>query len=409
MKLFISSEIGSEKWPSYTQSGSNTYGKSNYSWKIIASMYQQAFSDIGISTINISAPEIYQTKEAFRIKNINSCDIHIAIKPIEHIRPLFGIRNFFVCGWEFPEFGQSEIDGNPAYNSIATMGRADRIFCWSSFTAMNLVSYGVKCAIALPPPVFHLTNFEAELVDDLDTLHYDDNSVSSFSYSAFGTVCERYHSKFMMVLNPFDQRKNFGSLIRAFTKYAKSAEYLGSALIIKLIIDNMLTTKENIIDILKIHYGIFDFSEHIYFVGAHLRNSQMIGLYKSIDYYICASSAEGLNLPLIEAMGVGVVPISSRETAMQDYIQLDNAVVLPATRTKAVPAYDGAQFSSFGNALPLTHFPPSEDALEAGFAAAARMTPKIRASKSKRAIETVAERYGIARFKKDFWLTMGTK
>ena len=51
----------------------------------------------------------------------------------------------------------------------------------------------------------------------------------------------------------------------------------------------------------------------------------MSALYCIADFYICTSAAEGQNLPLLEAMAHGSVPVSTGNTAMADYITADNA------------------------------------------------------------------------------------
>ena len=52
----------------------------------------------------------------------------------------------------------------------------------------------------------------------------------------------------------------------------------------------------------------------------------MDALYEAADFYLCTSIAEGQNLPMLEAMSFGVVPVSPRHTAMRDYLDNDNSV-----------------------------------------------------------------------------------
>ena len=55
-------------------------------------------------------------------------------------------------------------------------------------------------------------------------------------------------------------------------------------------------------------------------------------LYRFASAYLCTSLAEGQNLPLMEAMSHGVVPITTQHTAMLDFIDDQNALVIATTR-----------------------------------------------------------------------------
>jgi glycosyltransferase involved in cell wall biosynthesis len=57
---------------------------------------------------------------------------------------------------------------------------------------------------------------------------------------------------------------------------------------------------------------------------------EMNRFYDAASFYLCTSYAEGQNLPLIEAMARGVVPITVDHTAMADYISDNDAVVIPS-------------------------------------------------------------------------------
>jgi glycosyltransferase involved in cell wall biosynthesis len=77
--------------------------------------------------------------------------------------------------------------------------------------------------------------------------------------------------------------------------------------------------------------------ENIILVCGLMSDSEMGRMYGAADFYLCTSNAEGQNLPLLEAMGHGVVPISPVTTAMADYVTEDNSIILQTTET---PVYD---------------------------------------------------------------------
>lgn len=403
MKIFISSAIEQERLFDASRSSNNIlYGRAHYSWKIVAQMYYRALHKMHLDVLPIVSPDIYQSPEARSIMNIGKDDIHITVKPIEHIRPMHGANNFFVCGWEFPEFTENPVNNNPAFNFISTLRKADKILCWSSFSVENLNSYGIDSAVALPPPVYDLLEITSENVEELNCFHYDQNAPHDFQYSTVGHVRKEYDIVFFMVMNPWDRRKNFSALIHSFSDFEQKNPEKKCALFIKLIVDNINTIGENIIEIMKVYYGIDNPSKNIFFTGLNLKSTQMMGFYKLFDFYICPSSTEGLNLPLIEAMAVGMVPISSAATAMQDYITADNAVVMPVERAQA-----NAHFSALADAITLSHFPPSRDTLAKAFDKASNLSIAERAKKAKKANGTVSERYGMARFEQDFRRIVG--
>jgi glycosyltransferase involved in cell wall biosynthesis len=64
------------------------------------------------------------------------------------------------------------------------------------------------------------------------------------------------------------------------------------------------------------------------FLNDFLTEPELSSLYCIADHYLCASLCEGQNLPLLEAMAHGVVPVTTANTAMSDYINTENAVVI---------------------------------------------------------------------------------
>src|SRR5690606_16655141 len=68
--------------------------------------------------------------------------------------------------------------------------------------------------------------------------------------------------------------------------------------------------------------------ESVVLFSGFLPDDQLSHLYRLADFYVCTSIAEGQNLPLMEAMVHGCVPISVTNTAMADYVTADNAVTV---------------------------------------------------------------------------------
>jgi glycosyltransferase involved in cell wall biosynthesis len=398
VKIYISNAIESERLPNGDDATAIVWGKAHYSWKIVASLYEAALQRIHITTRRFKAPDIYQSDIARKIAGIEKDDIHITVKPIEHIRPMFGARNFYVAGWEFPEFSDRSLEDNPKNNHVAILKRAEKILCWSEFTANNLQQYGVTSAAVLPPPVVGLANLSYVSVAEIRCLHYSADAPENNAYSTIGRVRADYQTVFFALFNPYDRRKRFGQLLEAFTEFSRNCEAgKGAALVIKLVVDNIRTRAEIIFWVLRDQYAINEVCPDIYFVGDDLDTAQIMGFYQTFDFYYCSSSTEGLNLPLIEAMASGMVPISSMATAMGDYIRPEHAVVLPFERARAE-----ARASYLAGLMEISYFPVPLQAMVDGFAEAVAMSPAKRRQMGSDASTFVHQRYGLQRFEHDF-------
>jgi glycosyltransferase involved in cell wall biosynthesis len=134
---------------------------------------------------------------------------------------------------------------------------------------------------------------------------------------------------FLSVLNPHDLRKNLAALIGGFLEF--HSENPDLLLLLKLIVDNLSDRLDNVLTgILSLrisNYELID-SNAIWLATAYMPESVLDDLYKASSAYLCTSFAEGQNLPLQEAMAWGVVPITTRHTAMLDYISTENAVII---------------------------------------------------------------------------------
>jgi glycosyltransferase involved in cell wall biosynthesis len=83
-------------------------------------------------------------------------------------------------------------------------------------------------------------------------------------------------------------------------------------------------------------------STRIFFLFDYLSDEQMRALYAISDFYLCTSVAEGQNLPIIEAMAEGVLPVSTINTAMLDYLSSDNCVEIKTRKFSAFERETGA-------------------------------------------------------------------
>ena len=119
----------------------------------------------------------------------------------------------------------------------------------------------------------------------------------------------------------------------------------------------------------------------------------MVSLYKSARFYLTAASTEGLNLPLIEAMSFGIVPVSPRHSAMIDYINPCNALII-----EHEVEYTGPGFHGYGEKLKTTHFPPKKASIIHSILQAAKITEKDYKNLSNNASESVFKKYSLDAF-----------
>ena len=73
-------------------------------------------------------------------------------------------------------------------------------------------------------------------------------------------------------------------------------------------------------------------SDDIVFFNDFLDDEALSAMYSVADFYLCTSVAEGQNLPLLEAMAHGVIPVTPRHSAMLDYIDDGHAIIIPHRR-----------------------------------------------------------------------------
>lgn len=393
-RFLLSSAIDLEKSEIQHDNGI-VFGRAHYSWKIIARLYSAGLQYAGFTVEHIIRPEIYNTEIARKVTGVNTDNIHICIKPVEHIRPFYNIKNIFISGWEFPELFDRSLDFNPLFNQKNILSKADSIWCWSDYTANNLIKNGLQRAVALPPPVLlQQNNSDTHSIDNipacsLDT-KVDPNEITVKPLSAFLKNSTK-PIVFLSILNPFDKRKQIVRLIESFiSAWEQNKEII---LLIKLIIDNVNTTLGNILEILQNHYSFEGACKNIIFLSQNLTESEMGSLYKSAQFYLTATSTEGLNLPLIEAMSFGVVPVSPRHSAMIDYLDSCNALIVEHEKQ-----FTSTGFHGYGDKLKTTHFPPKKASLINSILKAAHITEKDYKTLSESAAQSVLNKYSLDAF-----------
>lgn len=387
MRYLLSNAIRADRIPQF-KDVSAVFGRAHYSWKINANLYRRGLNAVRLLK-DIEAPDIYQDPIAKRVAGIEETDVHLADKPIEALRPLFGNKNVAIEVWEFPELSTQDYTGDPRNNQVAMLRKFDCVWCGSSFTAKNMQLHGIS-AIHLPPPVAEFVDTKTASLSGIPVIRLDTTNYQNTNYEDLADIISANKNIYLCILAPYDKRKNFKNLIQGFLSSEASKN---SILIVKLVLDNVVTTVGNINEILAVHYELEAVSANVVFVGAYLAAEQMTTLYRSCSFFVSAASAEGLNLPLIEAMTHGRPVIAPDNTAMRDYITADHAIVMGFEEAEAV-----GPIHALHEYMTTTHFPPSHFQVRAAFTAASKM-PKAQAeSIGKRGSAFVKQFFGLKEF-----------
>lgn len=320
------------------------------------------------------------------------------MKPIEHLRPFHGLANLFVCGWEFPEFSGSDFGTSPMLDQLSILRRADRVLCWTDFTRDNLRAAGLDNVVTLPPTIKEVPTSDSETALDMASLTLDSfkqGSDTNYVPLRKRLVDAREATLFTAVLNPFDRRKRLPTLIEGFQLALDSGA--DTRLIVKLVVDNEGTTLANINPILNLHFEYLARSEKVIFSADHLDEAAMAGFRGIGDFYVGAPSAEGLNLPAIEAALAGVPLVVPLNTAMGAYLT-DNQVVPIAFEEEIA----SEPINGLVDYMAFTHFPPTAQSVCNAILEAAAMDASDRKAMAGRARRAVSLRFSAKRFARDF-------
>lgn len=391
-KVLLSHLVDSERMP-FQPRGEN-WGRAHYSWKIVASLYEAGFRSAGFDVTRIDRPEIYQTDVARSVLGVSKDDIHVAVKPIEHLRPFHHLTNLFVCGWEFPEFSDSDLGISPFLNQLSVLRKADVVICWTDYTAANLRKLGLTNVYTLPPPIPVREPDNRQTVMTMPALPLGTYKAGSKEPKApLGERLAAGEGKkvFLSILNPHDRRKQLPRMLAGFLKAREQVDDI--LLVVKLIVDNAATDLEEINNLLPVLYGFHGVSEDVLFCSEYLDEGAMAELVSTASFYLCCSSVEGLNLPIIEAMLGGTPVVTTLNSAMGTYLTGDLAVEIP-TR----PDVMGAHGNVLSDYMKFTHFPPDVDGIADAILKAAGMSASRYEELSRRGREAAAARFGVEAF-----------
>jgi glycosyltransferase involved in cell wall biosynthesis len=335
-------------------------GSAHATYRFVEDSFVRLLDQAGYSTAYVQEPQNYKHAKSYReLLNCAPKDvIHIAFRSTENIRPMQGAKNVCHFAWEFDVMRDSGlVNESILSNQVHMLSMMDEIWVGCEFTRQILEKYGLHKTFVVPKPVVgeilperlgfkealaHIgavptvplllesgldRETHAELVAPFIAPLSDRLVIRGQAEGTGGRI-------FLAVVNPGDLRKNLLNLIEGF-QIACNALQSKDTLIIKLLVPNKGDFRVN---------GLFDYvrprlnsplaynDNKISFILDFLSDQQLGALFSLADYYLCASHCEGFNIPLLQAMSFGAVPVSTRNTAMVDYIDGDNAILIKERR-----------------------------------------------------------------------------
>lgn len=332
-------------------------GAPHYSYRFAEAKFASVFKANHIAVNKLLMPEYYNTAQALpeAIHRAGMPNLHLIFRSTEQIRLLKFAWNVCCFAWEFEVIkDHTEIDEHPFLNQKRMLGLCDEIWVPCRYTKSVLDAHGLHDVQVIPAPIALAPAEKPPVLDALASLGHI--SVAPFDYNFLRSpaqnraacgersstfleyiggrlkACERLRI-YLTVLNPEDFRKNLEAMLRAFDHFSRRRSDV--VLLVKVL---TASSRFHLLDVLsdvvpnKMGSGAAFQSDHIVFFNDFLSEAQLSSLYGIADHYLCTSLCEGQNLPLLETMAHGVVPVTTANTAMADYIDTENAVVISDPR-----------------------------------------------------------------------------
>lgn len=128
------------------------------------------------------------------------------------------------------------------------------------------------------------------------------------------------------VMNPQDGRKNWEDMVTAFCWAFRDEE--NATLVLKMTHHNLTTFLGKL---LLLYSQMTPFKCRVVAVHGFLTDKQYQTLIDSTHFVVNSSHCEGQCLPLMEFMGQGIPAIAPKHTAMLDYIDENNALIVKSS------------------------------------------------------------------------------
>ncbi len=333
-----------------TGGGPHKLGSPHYSYRFAEEKFLRCLAEMAIPVHPVTMPEYYSAAAAYdNLPRWGERHVHLIFRSTESIRVLKNGYNIVCYAWEFPFIKDTTLEGeHPFLDQKRMLGLCDEIWVPCTYTKKVLEAHGLRNVHTIPAPITIPSQIKLPRRETLARIgHFDTmpmfvNFLGSGSigregylplYATVGAPTPRPRRIYLSVFNPEDFRKNLDGMIRGFDAFLQHGR--DDLLIIKALTGADRFSLEQVVrDVMvnKLACGSAFGTDNILVFNTYLNEDEMTMLYDLADFYLCTSIAEGQNLPLLEAMARGVVPVTTRTTAMLDYIDAENAIVIETER-----------------------------------------------------------------------------
>ena len=403
-------------------------GLPHYSYGIVCRKFMKLFADMDIQTAELAMPEIYASyQDVSPSAGDTSRAVHLMFKAFDEFRLLKGAYHIAHVAWEYsnlpsfdkmPQFHPKRT--HPLNDYVFALRLVDEIWVGCSYTKETLLREGLSNVHIIPAPIdlpsssLRAVGNEFGLLDNAMLAPMQivecsrpaimraqvEDPAPTLREGLFLRMADcriRGGRVFLSIINPHDPRKNAGTLLAGFQQHCQ--RHQNDHLIIKVLVDGKYNTLSDVLRVIlprRCREALWSFDlmdcENITLVCGSMTDAEMDRLYGATDFYLCTSNAEGQNLPLLEAMAHGVVPVSPATTAMADYITEANSIVLPAQRK---PVYESAA-SAYG-LFGAQWYEVAPRGVRLGIERAVSLDNRTLQAKRTAANRTVRERYSSAK------------
>ncbi len=330
-----------------------------WGWKALSALYASSLAACFYRTAYVARPEIYQSDIARTVFGVAPGDWHLAIKPMEHLRPFHGIPNVFVCDWQYPELSGSPIGDSPFFNQVRLLRNADAVVCCTDFTTATLHEAGLDRAITLPPVI-------------------QSQPVAPPQHTG---CC------FLSVVDIDHMGRQLGATIEGFALAARERSDLRLAIHLAGAGAQVLAGLRQ-----RVAKALPDRPETIAIMEAGIDSPTAAGG-ASADFFLCADAAAGLHLPVAKAMLAGLPLVTTISAGIESFLPKEAAVRV-ATRRGVLPRED----EPIARFLPLTTSPASAEAICSAILEAAALDHNARTRMAAVARQAAERRFGQAAF-----------
>ena len=419
LRFFLSAPAGriQESSKASMQAG---LGHGDYSYAFAMQAFAAGLEAIGADFVVLQHPEYVST---ITDRSDAAINVHLGFYPPERLRLLKGAYNINCFAWEFDRLRSPEevLSAHAFADQAVMLDLADEIWMPSEHGAVATRPSLSRPVHVVPAPL--IDNVAAGPRDQTPTsrpkakavrqladvawqplaiaprIQPEVNGATKAREARLQTILDVHFEAspaiFVTVFNAHDYRKQIAPMIRGFVEFLRTNP--NALLLCKMTsVDrvhsiNDILSREQFAEVGRLLPPIIN--EKIWVTKQVLTREEMTALYDVSDHYLCTSHAEGQNLPLLEAMGRGVVPVSVAGTAMDDYISEETAVVVP-TEVRPFGKRLTARYGLYGLN---THFTTADWVADA-LRTAVRLPSEVYATKSAAGLDTVRRRYGVEAF-----------